>query len=73
MNIFFYFSDPERNLHAPDETVCRLAGGGVQCLLDELPEATASLDFVDLAELVGYILLRVEVPADSKGVKERLF
>ncbi len=69
LNVLKTPSHPERHLHAPDELVRRLSGGSVQRLLDELPQSSAVLDLVDLAELVRNVLLRVEVPEKMKRKK----
>ena len=52
----------ERNLHAPQQFVCRLASGGVQGLLDELPQSSSVLHLVDFVQFLVHALLGVEVP-----------
>ena len=50
------------NLDAPEELVVVLPRGGVQRLLDELPQAAPVLHQVDLGQLLVDALLGVEVP-----------
>ena len=52
----------QSNLHAPEELVVVLPRGGVQRLLDELPQAAPVLDQVDLVQLLVDALLGVEIP-----------
>ena len=61
----------ERNLDAAEKVVGRFSGRGVQGLLDELPEAAAVLDLVDLLELVRHVFFRIEVPG-KRGFEPRI-
>ena len=52
----------QSNLDATEELVVVLPRGGVQGLLDELPQATPVLHQVDLVQLLVDALLGVEIP-----------
>ena len=59
----------ERNFHASYEVVLDCSCCGVEGFFNELPQAPAVLDLVDLAELVADLLFRIEVPnVDSQTV-----